>query len=140
MILGGLLAAALVALSSHQGARWSSDLALWTSAQAVAPQLPDPWVHGAMALIAIGDPRDPHRLQEADAWLTHAAQLSARQPPPEQAWAADAIAATRAVIRMRQGRLREAAIVMANAPEYSARGRLCRHFRSVCALGPSSGS
>lgn len=119
--------------------RWQSELAVWEAAQLAAPTLPDPWVHGAMALLDVpGDPRDPIRLDTAEQWLTRATKQIWRQPTPEQAWARDAIAATTAVIRMRQGRLREAAALMSGAMVQTARGELCRHFASVCALADSS--
>lgn len=132
--IGGL-ALWLALLSFTQSAVWRSEVAVWQQAQAVAPTLPDPWIHGAQAVLdAPGDLRDPARWSVAEGWLDRAESTVPAQGPTERAWARDAIDATRAVIRMRQGRLVDAAILMASGPPASARGVLCAHFRGICAL------
>lgn len=131
----------LAGRSFAQSAVWLSEDALWRNAHTVAPGMPDPWIHGAMAVLdAPGDPRDGHRLADAEHLLTHARAAIGRQPPAEQRWAHDALAATEAVIRMRQGRLLEASRLMQGGMAASARGQLCAHFRAVCALAASSSS
>ena len=83
---------------------------------------------------ALGLGRDPERLAVAEGFLDRAAALGPHQSVTEQAWTRDSVDALRAVIRMRQGRLVEAAILMASGGPNSSRGRLCAHYRSVCAL------
>jgi len=130
----------LAALSWHSSAAFTSERALWAQAQRVAPTLPDPWIHGAMAVLNAGDPREAGRWREAEQLLDRARSVVSSQSFTEQQWARDAIKATTAVIRMRQGRLLEASALMQDAKPDTARGRLCAHFRSVCALAASSGS
>ena len=118
----------LALLSLSQTAHLSSESAVWAQAQRIAPTLPDPWIHGAMDAVERGD------RSQAAAWLLTARSRVAGQSAAEQSWARDAIDATQAVIYMREGRLREAANLIAGAPDQTARGQLCLHFRSVCAL------
>lgn len=127
----GLLALVLAGLTHAQTRTWTSDRALWTRAHAVAPGAPRPWL--GMAWVAMRD----GSLVEADAWLDQATALAARQPPMERDWALDAADTMRAWIRLRQGRLTEAAGLIAGAPTSTERWYLCQQVASVCALASS---
>lgn len=118
----------LALLSLSQTAHLASESAVWAQAQRIAPTVPDAWIHGAMAALDRGE------FGLASIWLREARDRVPQQSPREHAWATDAIDATQAVIYMREGRLRDAAQLMAGAPIQTARGELCTHFRSVCAL------
>ena len=135
------MAVALALLSWSHSAAWTSEAAVWQRAQQVSPTLPDPWIWGARALLdAPGDRRDVERFATAEGWLRQARAAVPQQSPLEQRWALDAIAATTAAIRLRQGRLFEAGQWMRGGMPLSARGRLCARFPSVCALPALSGS
>lgn len=134
------LACGLAWLSFTASATWTSPVGVWMQAQRVAPGRPDPWIHGALALLdAPGDLRDA-RLTTAETWLHHAARAVPRQTAAEQRWAQDAMAAGLALVRMRQGRLIEASQAMQGGVRYSARWVVCQQAPSVCALAGSSGS
>lgn len=97
----------------------------------VAPSSPVPWINLALLAVQRGD------LLGAERLLAEATTRADRQAATERVWANDEIAAARALVRMRQGRLREAAMLMHGALPATARGELCRHYASVCALANS---
>lgn len=131
VIAGTALAGWLALLTWHQAGAWASDEALWTRAHQVAPTAPRPALGLAWVQIRAG------RLDEAERWLDRAAHFAQAQSPRERAWALDSVDATRAQIWMRQGKLREAARLMAAGTSPSERWAVCQHFRSVCALAAS---
>lgn len=132
--MGGL-ALALALLTYGQTGVWRSERALWSRAHQVAPLLPRPLIGLAWAQFDAGDLGGAERTLQ-DAW-----PLTDRQAPSERDWSRDAIDATQALIWLRQGRLYDAAGLMAAGPKFSERWKLCQHFAAICALAsPSSPS
>jgi len=131
--MGGL-AVTLALLTAWQTAPFRSETALWTQASRIAPTSPWPWVN-------LADERTRARdLVTAERYLDRARQAARTHPTRVvPLWGADdVIAAQLAVIRMQQGRLHEAAALMAGAPLVSARGELCSRYPAICALSASS--
>jgi hypothetical protein len=125
-----ILAGGLACLTFLGTGTWRSPEAVWTQAASIAPQAPRPWMNLAGVHLQHGD------LQGALWLLEDADALSRDQPPMERAWAEDWIAATRAVIYLRQGRLLAARDLIAHAPPFSAREEICQQFLTVCHLPP----
>lgn len=114
----------------HATAVWKTEHTLWTQAAGIAPLAPRPWLGLAWVALRHGD------LAQADRLLDRAQCGTFRQPRTEREWAIDSIEATRATLRLRQGRVQEAAVLMAGAPWASERQQLCQRYPSVCALAP----
>ncbi len=122
----GLLACVLAALTFRQVWVWQSDDTLWWHAAQVTPSAPRPWVNLAVLAIRQGDE------DGAEALLDRATVLSSFQGDFDRAWTLDLVSATRATLRISQGRLTEARTLLEGAPPLSARAAVCQRMPAVC--------
>ena len=124
--MGGVLVLlGLAFLTSYRVAVFQSNLTVWTDAASRAPDKPRPAINLAAALI------QQQELGSAELWLEHAADLSLRRSGFESYRAYDLAQANLAVIRLRQGRRAEAAVLVAQegpASARSARLDICQQF------------
>lgn len=126
VLIGGLVLAGLALRTVHQVETWRSEQALWTHAAYVAPRTAKPLVNLAAEAM--------RARRSTDAWalLARAEVIARQEPMPTQAESLDVIAANRAVLLLRDGRLREAQALIHGWGLPTARGELCVSVPALC--------
>lgn len=120
------LACGLAPLTSRQLPVWQSQDALWAQAARVSPEAPRPLVNLAIGRMAVGE------YEAATRFLDAAERLADDRPARDRDITRDLVAANRAVMRIREGRLQEARALVAGAPALSARWVVCQRAPGIC--------